>query len=509
MSAPVIDAPHAPEASDGLESDLNRETSAGSGEVRRAAVKGVAWTALQTWGYNFMALGSFVVLARLLTPADFGLAAAAMVVIQFVRFIVDAGFGRRLIQREEISPIDADTAFWTALGIGGLFAALTVAGAPLLALIFSQPRLTLIIRVLSLVFIFAALDSTQVALLQRAMQFRLQAIRQLAATTVSGVVALVLAGLGAGVWALVAQQLTLELLLVSLLWTMTSWRPRARFSGAAFRDLAGFGVSYSGIRILTYLSTNADNFLIGVVLGPVALGVYVIAYRVLIVLNELVVNTINIVALPTLSRLAGERSLINAALCRASSAAAMFAFPVYVGLAVVAHPLVRLVFGARWSESATVLQVLALAGLVQCQTTFLSSYALAVGRVRNELVWTLGLVVVQVAGFVAVVHWGIVAVAAVVGAVLAIAWPTRLLLVRRWGGPSLTEYLGQLPAIAGATLLMAAVVVGLRSLLAGSDAVVILIIQVAAGSATYLLTLWVLCPAAILSLAGNLGQLRR
>lgn len=470
-----------------------RQTEPPQGDVSRAMNRGIAWTAAQMVGSNLLGLVVFVVLGRLLTPRAFGLVAAATVVILFLRVLVDAGFSRLLVQRPELTDEHVDTAFWTAVILGVGFCILLAAAAPVVALIFDQPRLTNIVRALSVIFIFVSFDGTQSAMLERRMEFRSQAIRRLVAGLVSAVVAIVLAALGAGVWALVAQQLTLEGVTVLVLWSLAPWRPRARFSKACFRELTSFGLRYSGTSLLLYLSQNADNFLIGVVLGPVALGYYVIAYRAFVVATEVLVTTVNRVALTTFSRLQNDNAALNSAFTRATALTAYVTLPCFALMALLAHPLIQLVFGAKWTPAAPVLQALTVAGVVQGQMNFTGNYAIAVGRLTNQLLWLTGLVAVELIGFGVSVSYGIVAVAISLSAVNLAAWPVRLVQVSRWRGLSLDGYFGRILRLLLPTAAMAGAVLAIHQAL-GSSAVAQIGAELAVGGIAYLLVTAVIVP---------------
>lgn len=488
---PVTDssqAGHAPE-----EEALKDMPSRSSEAIGRAALKAVAWNGLQLWGYNAVGLGVFIVLGRILAPRVFGLAASAMVVILFLRVVVDAGFSRLLVQRVTIDRDLTDTAFWTACLTGLVFTAVTVAAAPLFARLFGQPQLTELIRALSLIFIFAALDSTPTALLQRDLQWRTLALRRLAATVGSAVAAVWLAVSGAGAWSLVGQQLVLEGLTVCVLWFVTPWRPSLHVSRPAFAELVGFGTRYSVLRVLWFLGANGDNFLIAVFLGPVALGFYVVAYRIFTVLNELLITTISNVAMPMFSRLQNDRDALTVAFDHAVTAASALALPAYAGLAVVADQLIPTVFGQRWSPSVPVLELLAVAGFAQAQLAFSSSYVIATGRIRKEVPWNLGVTAAQLGGFLVAVHFGINAVAGALAVVLIAAWPARLVLIRIWDGPRLGSYLKTLLPLAASTAVMASVVLALKSIVNASEAAK-LTIEILAGAATYPFLLMLLAP---------------
>jgi len=456
-----------------------------TGAVSQAMGRGIAWTGVQMVGSNLLSLAAFVVLGRILTPRDFGLVASATVVILFLRVLVDAGFSRLIVQRRDLTPEHIDTAFWTAIIMGLFFTVALAAAAPLVADAFGQPRLTNIVRALSLIFIFVSFDGTQSALLERRMEFRSQAIRRLIAGGLSTGAAIALGLLGAGVWALVVQQLVLEATTVLVLWTIAPWRPRRRFSRTAFVELAGFGMRYSASVVLLYLGSNMDNLLIALVLGPVELGYYVIAYRIYVVGAEVLVGTVNRVALTTFSRLVGDSEALNASFIDATTITAFITLPCFAALALLAHPFITLIFGAKWAPSVPVLQVLAVAGVVQGQLGFTGNYAIALGKMSNQLIWLAALVGVELAGFAATVAFGIVAVAASLSGVMLLAWPIRLKQVSRWRHLSAGACFANVARLTGVTGAMVAVMWILGKVVDLPTGGVIAI-QLVAGAACYL-----------------------
>lgn len=476
-------------------SESDAAADAGSARaMSRAATQGAAWTALQLWGVNAGGFVVFLILGRLLRPADFGVVAAAYTVTTLLRVIVDAGFTRYLVQRRDLPLIFADTAFWTAVTAALGFTAITMATAPLFADLFGIPRLTLVIRVMSALFILTALDATQSGLLDRRMQFRIQAIRRLTATLMGGIAAVSLAFAGAGVWALVAQQLVIEGVTVALLWRLASWRPRFRASRSCLRELFPFGLRMTGIRLTQFAMLNADNFFVGIVFGKVALGYYVVAYRLFSALNDMIIMMINRVALATFSRLQHDRGLVNAAFYRASRIGSLIGLPVYAGLALVARQVIVVLLGSRWTPSAPLLEVLTVAAFAQGQLALCSSYVTAIGRIRNEFRWSISIAVVQVAAFAVAAQLTLFAVAASVGIVLLGSWPLRMLQLRRLGGLELRQYFGHYPRLAASTLGMAMGVAVIRHELAGAQPVVALAAEIAAAAVLLALGLRILAP---------------
>jgi PST family polysaccharide transporter len=340
------------------------------------------------------------------------------------------------------------------------------------------------------------------------MSFRTQAVRRLGASFTSGVVAISLALSGAGVWALVAQTLIYEGLIAVLLWSLTSWRPRRRFSRSCFKELFGFGFRLSLIRILTNVGAYGDNLLVGIFVGAVALGYYVVGFRVVVVVNTLISLALMQVVLSAFSRLQHDRGLLNAAFYRSTRLAAGISLPVYAGLAVVAHPLTVFVFGQKWAPSADVMQALTLAGFIQGQLIFSTQYVIALGRVASELRWTAGLIAAELVGFAIGVQFGIVEVALSLGVVLLVAWPIRLHRLGAWGGLRLRSYFRPFPSLVAAAATMAAAVFGVAHAIGGLPEWLQLAIQVAVGAVVYLLALGVFARGELVEMWGWAKELR-
>lgn len=476
-------------------------------DVSAKAIKGVAWMSLQQWLGQAMSLGVFVLLGRLLTPRAFGVVAAAMVVVTFLRVLVDLGLSRALVQRGDIGDEHADTAFWVSVGFGFFLTALVAGLAPLIAQVYHQPALTWVLVALSSICILQALDSVQSALVERAMAFRVQSLRRLAAVAVSSAVAVGLALAGAGVWALVAQALVLEAVTVGLLWTLTVWRPRLRFSRTCLKELLGFGTAYTGTRIVWSVQQNADDFLVGVVLGTVALGYYAVGSRVLVVLSELLTLSINQVALTSYSRLQSSPERMREAFLESVGIASIIGIPANVGLAVLARPLVITFFGPQWVRSVPIMQALAVAGVIGCSSAFNHNLLLASGRVRSDLVWNLCTAIVSIVAFAAAVHFGVTAVAIGFSAAAAAAFVPGALYLGRVSGLRMRAYLSRFLAPLPATAVMTGGLLALGVPL-GEAGLPQLVARVVAGVLIYGITLRLVAPGGFRSCVAALRSLR-
>ena len=312
------------------------DTVAARVEVRSHVVEGVAWKIAAQLVSVVSRLVVGVILARLLTRDAFGVAGMALVIAAFVSLFADLNLGSALIQRDRLSEADRSTTFWTTLGLGLLLA---VAGAALsgqVADFFGRPEVGPLFAALSASFALAGLCSTQNALLTRELAFRSLQIRQIGATLAGAVTGVTLAVAGAGPWAIIGMTLAAEATSGIVLWGASPWRPRLIYSLASLRDTVRFGSKLFGASILSYLSLNGDNLLIGRFLGSVALGTYSVAYNLMSIPMSMLATPISQVAFPALSRLKSDRDRLRSAWLRGKRISSLFIAPAFIGLIVIA-----------------------------------------------------------------------------------------------------------------------------------------------------------------------------
>jgi len=465
-------------------------------ELKQKALKGIIWSGAQTWGGRAVSFIVFVVLSRLLTPEAFGLVAMASLFITFIQTFQDQGFGDAIIQRSDLQQEHLDTAFWTNLLTGVLLTLVSIICSGLIATLFHQPQLVPIIRWLSLSFILAGLSSTQQAILRRQLAFKELTLRSVSAIFVGGVIGVVLAFLGFGVWSLVTQTLINGLVGIMVLWRVSHWRPSFHFSKKHFHDLFTFGVNIIGMNILNFFNRHADDLLIGYFLGPTLLGFYTIAYKLFGTMTELLTSVTNAVAFPTFSRLQNDSERMHRAFYQAVHYTSLIAFPAFIGMAVVAPELIPTLFGPQWTISIPVLRVLAFIGILLSIFYFHNSLVIAIGKPS----WRLGMIflnaITNVIAFAIAVRWGIIAVAAAYVIRGYLISPIEFWMVRKLAKIDLGFYFHQFIGPLAGSLAMTAVILGLEYL--WTDALSIqlqLAIYVITGSIIYLLTVRLLEPS--------------
>ncbi|NJL81596.1 MAG: lipopolysaccharide biosynthesis protein, partial [Richelia sp. SM2_1_7] len=372
---------------------------------------------------------------------------------------------------------------------------ISVAGAGIIANLFKEPQLIPIIRWLSLSFLFAALNSVQSAILSRQLAFKTLSLRTLVATVAGGLVGVVMAFLGFGVWSLVGQQIANGFAGVIVLWSTTDWRPSFKFSKKHFQELFSFGINVVGINALNFLNRRSDDLLIGYFLGSVALGYYTVAYRILLMVNQLMVGTIQKTAMPVFSRLQSEPERLRQAFYSAIGLTTLIAFPIFLGLSTLAPELVVVMFGEEWKPSIPVMQILNLIGLLYAGFNYNNPMIMALGKPGLGLGLSSMQAIGNVIGFAIAVRWGIVAVAAAYVIRAYLTAPVTLWIVNKLIPINFRTYLSQYAAPLVASLIMVATIFGAKYFLGGIvNLHILLTICISFGALVYISTIRLIAP---------------
>jgi O-antigen/teichoic acid export membrane protein len=436
-------------------------------------------------------IGVAILLARLMSPFEFGVAGLALVFAPLAYVFTD--LGAALVQQRDQSEDDRSTAFWTSLVVGVVITLIGIAAAAPIARFYGEPQVENLFMVLSASFLVTAASTTHSALLHRAMAFRRIELANMISVLGASVVAVAVALLGGGAWAIVLQLVAGSVLLFCLLWAFDPWRPSLRYSWTSLRSIASFTTHNTGANLLHYFERNTDNLLIGRFLGPAALGVYSIAYNLMLYPVTRLADPVHQVLFPLLSRMQEDDARITRIWLRVTKSVAAIVAPLMVGLVILAPEFVHVLLGAKWDGAVPVIQILALAGLVYAVRIASTSVLLAKGRARTLFHFSLVSAVVLVTGFAVTVQWGVNAVAASFTVSFLVLTPVLVRLAARAVGSSVSAYAAGLLPVAVATALMAGAVLLARHVLlgAGVEPFFILLAAAAVGAAVYLpLCLW-------------------
>ncbi len=466
-----------------------------SSNLRQKAVKGVLWSAIESWGRQVISFAIFFILARLLGPETFGLVALSGVFLAFLQVFIDQGFSQAIVQREVLELEHLDTAFWTNLLISIVLTIFCVASANLVGNFFKEPQIIPIVRYSSFGFLITAFSSVQNAIFQRKLAFKILATRSLLAVTIGGVIGITMAFMGFGVWSLVGQQLYTNFAGVLIIWRISDWRPKLAFSIRHFKELFSFGVNVMGMNLFYFFSRRSDDLLIGYFLGSSALGYYTVAYRVFSILTELLTATIAKVSLPTFARLQHEPERLRNALYKAIQLTSLITFPGFLGTSILAPQIITVAFGAQWVPSIPVMQILNLTGIAYAYFYFNGSVLMAIGKPSIKLAIDFMQAFINIIGFSIAVKWGIVAVASAFVIRMYLIAPIVIWIIWKEIHINVVTYLRQgVVALAG-TIVMLSVIFAIKYFLSNSiSSFTVLAIAIVAGGTAYILSIFLISP---------------
>jgi teichuronic acid exporter len=304
-------------------------TEGESDGLRKKATQSIGWIVLERWSSRVLTLVVIAVMTRLLSPSDFGLVSMATVVIALLQVFVESGFVTVLVQRKDLGPKDASTAFWTSVALSVILYTALFFSAPLLASLFGEPQLVDVLRVLGLSLPVSSLAQVPAALLERSFGFKSLAVRQVGGALCGATAAILVAVAGGGVWALVTQTLVTSTASVIILWTATAWRPSFEFSFVALRSMWSMGLRIIGIGLLDAVQQNIDKLIVGAFFSTEVLGYYYLAQRIGTILIELVTTVMSRVTLTTFSKVQDDLPRLNRIFLQMTFASAAIGVPLF------------------------------------------------------------------------------------------------------------------------------------------------------------------------------------
>lgn len=375
------------------------------GSLATRAAHGVAWTAGARMAIQVVQFGASLVLARLLLPSQYGLAAVAWTVTSFAFLFNDLGLSSWLVQTQKITGRDASTAFWinAAAGIGLTLLLLALANP--LASLFGHPGLAPLLRIASIAFTIS-LTAVPNALLERRMQFRKIAAVDIAAQTTGFSISVLSAILGAGAASLVIGPLAATAIASLASFILARWLPTARPSRVSARKLLGYGGHLTGFTILAFWALNLDNLLIGRFVGTASLGFYNRAYMLMLMPMQQVSGALGRVLLPVLSSVREDEQRFRRVVLRICRTNSVLLCPVLIGLASVSHNFILVAFGHRWLGTAPLLAILCLSGPPQVFASIAGLVCQAAGKARLLSTWGNLSNISLIAAIVAGLPWG-------------------------------------------------------------------------------------------------------
>jgi teichuronic acid exporter len=356
-----------------------------SESLRSKTLHALSWSFLESIGVRGVQFVIGIILARLLFPKDFGLIGMLMIFMAVAESLIDSGFQAALIQKREATSTDTCSIFYFNIIIGIAAAALLCAVAPWIAAFYNQPILTPLTRALSLTIVINSFGSIQNTILMREIDFKTLSKASLITGVLSGIVGISMAATGFGVWSLVAQQISRAFLWTVFMWLFNAWRPALIFSLKSLREMFGFGSRILVSGLINRIFDNIYLLVIGKLFSATDLGFFTRAK----VMQELPSQTLSWivgrVTFPIFSTIQNDQTRLKRGMRKALTFLVLVNFPMMIGLAVIARPLVLVLLTEKWAECIPYLQLLCLVGLFSPVILINSNLLFALGRSKIHL----------------------------------------------------------------------------------------------------------------------------
>lgn len=336
-----------------------------SSTVKNNIIKGSFWTLVSNIGTHAITFLVTAVLARLLTPSDFGIVAISAFFTGIISLFQDLGMGAAIIQRQNIDDDYLSTSFLASFLAGVALAGLVALASPFIAGFYGEQVLKPLLLVSSLGFILSPFTSIHLSILTKRLEFRKITTINVATQASSGAISIAFALAGYGVWALVLGRIITLPLMAPFVWKMAGWVPRPALVRKCFNDLFGYSWNLLAFNFLNYFARNLDNLIIGKVLGPQTLGYYSVSYNLMLKPLQLVSWSFGKVLFPVFSSMQDDRTRTREIYLKVLRTISLITFPMMTGLAMVAEEFVLAVYGEQWRPAILPLRLLCLVGAVQ------------------------------------------------------------------------------------------------------------------------------------------------
>ncbi len=357
--------------------------------IKQKAIHGVIWTGIAKASMQLVLFLLMLVLARLLSPQDFGIVGMAAIVTVAISMVNDRGLGTAVIQRNSISQEHLSSVFWGGIAFSILLFAATILASYPMALFFKNPLVQPVVAVQGAGFVIGSLGIVQKSILNKELEFKKLAVMEVVSSVASGVVSITLALMRFGVWSLVIGALVRDGVNVLLVWFYSRWRPHLFFSWSRFKELFSYSANVLGNDVVSYAVINMDVIIIGRMLGTEALGYYSLALNLVKMPVTRLSSVVSKVAFPAFSAIQDDMKKLHKGFLKASALLSLIIFPLLLGLAIFASEFISLFMGEKWMPMAMPLIILVPLGLAKSVGVIRWPVLMALGRPDVELKWNI------------------------------------------------------------------------------------------------------------------------
>ena len=354
-------------------------------EFKGKSIRGGAASVLGQGVSMGLQIGTTFILARLLSPTDYGLQAMVVTWTGFFSLFKDAGLSVATVQRETLNHEQISTLFWINVGLGGFLMVVVAATGPFIAAFYKDPRLLWITVASATMFLFNSLGVQHRALMDRSMRFTTSVKIEIFSGVSGAAIAIGMAALGFGYWSLICQNISLPIIGTVAVWIVMPWRPGKPRWTADLRSMVRFGGTVTLNSFIVFLAYNTEKILLGRFWGASALGLYSRAYQLANLPVQQLTQSIGGVAFPMLSRMQGDPARLRRSFLRALSLVVSLAIPLVFSCVLFADEIIRILLGPKWEGTAPILRLLAPTVLVFALVNPFSWFLRATGRVGRSL----------------------------------------------------------------------------------------------------------------------------
>lgn len=352
------------------------------------AATGAVWATIDRFGYMALQFGVNLILSRLLTPEDFGIIGMLAIFIAVSQVLIDSGFGSALIQKKNPTQTDYSTIFFWNIGFSLILYFILFLSSPLVAIYFSMPILSDVLRIIGLNLIVTSIMSIQMTRLRKELAFKKIAITNIVSYVFSSLIAIVMAYHGLGVWSLVVMQLFGSITAITILWIITKWHPKLCFSKSTMRELFSFGGYIMAAGILQEFCKNLQGIIIGKKFSATQMGYFSQAYKLDQVSSYSIPQVIIQVMYPVYSSIQDDKMKLVDILSMNIRVLSFLIFPLIGLLILIAEPLIMWLYGEKWLPSIPYFQILCFGGFFVCLQNVNFYAVAAVGKSKTLFYWS-------------------------------------------------------------------------------------------------------------------------
>lgn len=356
--------------------------------LKKKATSGMVWTAIQKYSMMFIQFISGIILARLLTPHDYGCIGMLMIFMTISESFIDGGFGAALIQKKRPTQEDYSTIFFWNLGMAVVLYTLLYLSAPLIATFYKMPLLCDVLRVFGIILFIYAFNIVQRNQLQKKLNFKILSIVTITTSVISLLTTIILAYNGFGVWALVTQYILTTLIPALFFWFYIKWRPMMVFSRKSFQELFGFGLYMFLTNLLNQFGQQVQGLLIGRFYNPNTMGLYSKANATERLASSSIAQVMTQVTYPLYAEVQDDKKRLAGIIKQLTITLSFLTFPLIFILLLCAKPLFIILYSERWLDSVPYFQVLCIAGLAYCLQSVNYQSISAIGKSKALFVGT-------------------------------------------------------------------------------------------------------------------------